>query len=237
MTLTATPVVFSASSVNMYLGCRMQWWFTYVAALPEERSEAMEVGVETHELVAAALGGPEPRLSGTEVTDEADRLAAVYLADALPRLGEPVLIETPFLLTVNDIPYSGVIDQVFRYAPLGATVLALRDLKTTGSRPSPGRYRFNMVGYALGVGDLLGQMPDEIWLDYIVRVKRPYWWPEQQPPVTDDDIASFVQTVETVAEGVASGAFEPTGLGTRQCGFCPHRAVCGPYQRYGAQVG
>ena len=86
----------------------------------------------------------------------------------------------------------------------------LRDTKTTGSRPSPGKYRFAMTGYWLGATDL-GFPPDISQLDWLVRTKNPYYWPEAMEPITDDDIAIFAAELETVAEGVARGDYLPDG--------------------------
>ena len=111
----------------------------------------------------------------------------------------------------------------------------LRDLKTTGSRPSAGKYRLAMTGYWLGSTDL-GYEPEAAQLDYIVRTKTPYYWPEAMEPVTDHDIAVLAQTLETVADGVSREDYRPTGLATRACLSCPYKAICGPYDRYQKEV-
>jgi hypothetical protein len=107
----------------------------------------------------------------------------------------------------------------------------LRDLKTTGSRPKAGRYRFPMIGYWLGAREL-GSEPAIMQLDYIVRTQHPYYWPEVVAAPTDDDIAWFAATLHEADRAIRSGDYAPTGLGTRACASCGHRAICGPYQRY-----
>lgn len=246
--MTERPVVFSASSVSAYQACHLQWWFTYVLGEPGEQSEPQRVGIELHDYAERLLRDPET----PPLTDPVLRpLADVFDNQILPTYRNAVLIEAHFQLEVNGIPYSGVIDSVDVHHigplpevdwdsegrdlidpyPLEYDAKILRDLKTTGSRPTRGRYRFAMTGYWLGA-TILGHEPDAAQLDWIVRTRSPYYWPEVLDPVTDDDIAAFAVTLELAAEGVARGDYLPTGLGTWACKTCPYTAVCGPYQRY-----
>jgi hypothetical protein len=247
--MSERPVVFSASSVNAYLDCHLRWFFSYVLNEKGEQSEAQAVGIAVHDAAEGILRkfrqGPPESLNyvefvvGPEAVNEPVR---VFLRDILPTYRDPVLIEATFQITVNDIPFSGIIDSVDRhdYPPLVGlltaypqrdTINILRDLKTTGSRPKAGRYDFNMVGYYLGA-DELGYTPDVMQLDYIVRTQKPYYWPEARPVPDEYDIAVFAATLETVANGVERADYDPTGVGTRVCSYCPHKAICGPYTRY-----
>jgi hypothetical protein len=224
------PVVYSASSVTAYENCHLQWWFTYVLQAEGEQSEAQRVGIKIHDFAERSLKhlGTAYRSDDPEVVP----LAKVWNEDILPTYRSPVLIEADFQLVVNGIPYSGIIDAVDEQDVPWGYALLLRDLKSTGKRPSPGRYRFAMTGYKLGAEDLLGRPIDGAQLDYIVRTKTPYYWPEAMEPITDVDVAIFAATLEAVANGVEREDYRPTGLGTWTCNTCPHRATCGPYQRY-----
>lgn len=228
------PVVYSASSVNAYQACHLQWWFTYVLLAEGEQSEAQATGIAVHDAAEKMLRGSWD-FAAFWATETASRtvgdLAEVFHRDILPTYRNPVLIEASFQITVNDIPFSGILDAVDEQDVPWGFALILRDLKTTGSRPSPGKYRFAMTGYWLGAADL-GYPPDAAQLDYIVRTKNPYYWPEVVDPIDDADIAVFAATLEAVADGVERSDFEATGLGTWACKSCGHRAICGPYQRY-----
>ena len=227
--MSERPVVFSASSVNAFQTCHLQWWLTYVAGETGVQSEPQRVGIKLHDFAERSL-----RNLGTHYTTD-DReivdLAKVWNRDILPTYRWPLLIEASFQLEINDIPYSGILDAVDEQDVPWGSALILRDLKSTGSRPSAGKYRFAMTGYKLGAEDLLGRKIDAAQLDYIVRTKTPYYWPEALDPIDDDDINVFAATLETVANGVAQGDYEPTGLGTWACKTCSHKAICGPYQR------
>ena len=226
------PVVFSASSVNAYLDCHLRWWFTYVLAKEGEQSEAQRIGVELHDWVETRLKGWH---AGVDSFDHAPLeirpLTAVFERDILPTYRNPVWVEQEFQIEVDGIPFSGIIDSMDEQdTPWGFEDI-LRDLKSTGSRPKAGKYRFNMVGYWLGGRDL-GREAAAIQLDYIVRTKEPYYWPEVQPIPDESDQAIFANTLYQVANSIDRSDYRPTGLGTRACLSCPHAAMCGPYKRY-----
>jgi hypothetical protein len=230
------PVVYSASSVNSYLDCHLKWWFTYVLNEPGEQSEAQAVGIAIHDYaehqLRRYLSNPvemlaTPYLAPTGI----EPLAMVFNRDILPTYRNPVLIEAPFQIEVEGIPFSGIIDSVDEQdVPWGFEKI-LRDLKSTGSKPKPGRYVFNMRGYWLGARDL-GHEPAAIQLDYIVRTKEPYYWPEVQPIPDDDDLAAFASTLYGVANAIERSDYRATGLGTRACSSCSYTAICGPYKRF-----
>lgn len=244
------PVVFSASSVNTYLDCHLRWYFSYVLNDEGEQSEAQAVGIAVHDVVEQVLKRtlPSDAFADDPVIGDLIRL---FNREILPTYREPVLVETPFQITVNGIGFSGVIDALDRqdippamygdFSTYWAAEVAgivpqhaniLRDTKTTSKRPAPGKYRFNMVGYYLGVTEGLDREVDAMQLDYIVRTQTPYYWPEVQALPDEDEIASFAATLERVADGVARGDYQPTGLGTYVCGYCPHQSTCGPLARY-----
>ena len=239
------PVVFSASSLNSYLTCHLQWFFTYVLQAEGATSEARDTGVAIHEYAEKRLNWTrfeENRNSAAEATmrmaDRADLptplfpLADVFDRDILPTYRDPVLVEAAFQLEINDVPFSGVIDSLDRQDyGADAHVIILRDLKTTAARPSPGKYRLNLIGYYLGARDL-GYEPKIMQLDYIVRTKKPYYWPEPVFVPDDDEIDEFAATLTHAADMVGAGNYQPTGLGTWACNYCPHAADCGPYQRH-----
>lgn len=221
------PVVLSASSVNAYGDCHLRWYFSYVLLEEGVQSEAQAVGIAAHEALEALLRGMRPKTDGIE------SIVMVLARDIIPTYREPVLIEAPFQIEINGIPYSGIIDSLDRQDTgeiLGYDALILRDLKTTGSRPAPGKHRFALSGYWLGATDL-GYEPTIAQLDWVIRTRTPYYWPEPVQ-IDDDDIDAFAATLERTAEGIDKGDYEPTGVGTYVCNYCPHQSICGPYKRY-----
>jgi hypothetical protein len=256
------PVVFSASSVNTYLTCHLQWYFEYVLADPGIVSEPQLIGLAVHDRAEGILRklklGPPASLNYVEFVTgkpEVTVVVDVFLRDILPTYRDPVLIEAPFQIEVDGIPYSGVIDSVDRQdippvpevdwdsegrdligPPMPAFANILRDLKSTGKRPAKGKYWFAMVGYFLGARDL-GFEIDAMQLDYIVRTQKPYYWPEVIPLPDEDEIGRWAGVLYDVAGGVERADYEPTGLGTYVCRYCPYRDICGPYTRFKEATG
>jgi len=227
------PVVFSASSINSYINCHLQWYFSYVGVIMGETSEPQRVGIAVHDYAERRLRRDPVIIERTPYKEfwPIFDAATVFERDILPTYRNPVLIEAEFQIEVNGIPYSGILDSVDEHDTPWGSSLILRDLKTTGSRPSAGKYRLAMTGYWLGATEL-GYEPHAAQLDYIVRTKTPYYWPEVMDPITDDDIGILAATLEQVANGVESGDYRPTGLGTWACRSCSFRGSCGPYIRY-----
>jgi RecB family exonuclease len=144
-------------------------------------------------------------------------------------------IELPFEIEVNGIPYSGSIDRVDTYADpddYDRPSVVLRDAKITHQRLRKGQYRLNMIGYHMGLEAETGLHAELMVLDYIVRTKEPYYWPEYMEAPTALDIGEFAHTLATVAEGIAAARYPADGLHTPMaCVTCPHQRDCGPYQR------
>jgi CRISPR/Cas system-associated exonuclease Cas4 (RecB family) len=229
-------VVFSASSVNTYQMCHLQWWFAYVAAIPTEPSEPQAVGIAVHDYAERVLKGDKDMIGLVYVKDTSP-LLAVFDRDILPTYENVLLIEESFQIDVNGIPFSGVIDTLDQHVKTWGKENILRDLKTTGKRPSAGKYRYNMVGYYLGVTEGLGHHVTAMQLDYIVRTKTPYYLPEVQPIPDQQEIEGWAAQLELVANYVEDGDFQPTGLGSYVCNFCNYRDMCGPYQRFKERAG
>lgn len=144
-------------------------------------------------------------------------------------------VELPFEIEVNGIPYSGTIDRVDTYAnpdDFDRPGVVVRDTKITHQRPRKGQYRLNMTGYHMGLEAETGLHGELIVLDYIVRTKEPYYWPEYMEAPNALDIGEFAATLQRVAEGIDAARYPADGLHTPMaCATCPHQRDCGPYQR------
>lgn len=265
-------LVLSASSVNSYLECPLQWYFTHILGERGETSLKKTIGIAVHDSIEILLkhlinlpaSGPalDPeavyhaafdaelalgpvRLAKDDVSVEAGRQSGLkaltaYMAQ-LVEVDDVLAIahvELDFEITVNDIPYSGTIDRVDVDAAGGESSVLLRDTKITHSRPQKGKYRLNMTGYGLGLEQETGLRPTLLVLDYIVRTKEPYYWPEYIDPPSELDIGEFAATLARVAEGIEASRFPALGLTAPfSCSACPHQQSCGPYQRMQEKLG
>jgi hypothetical protein len=250
-----SDLTLSASSISTYEACHLQWYFTYIEVRPEPYSEPRMVGLAVHEVAEWILKNNSDSVPDFDnMSEHVASLVEVFTHEVYPTYGDPVLVEAGFELDVLGITYTGFIDSVDEhpikpdedtFPEYWAAELAgkypraevtLRDLKTTKSRPRKGKYRDALIGYYLGAREL-GHEPDSIRLDYIVRTKKPYYWPEEQPVPDDDEIDLWAAQVERVANSITSGDWEATGVGTYVCNYCDHRDICGPNDRFKKMTG
>lgn len=237
----------SASSVNAYQQCHLMWYFTYVEAREEPEDEPRLTGIVVHDYAEVILKKGVPLADDPEacgicemlphspqcpmLADTVGPLVDVFINDIYPTYEEPILVEEAFELDVEGVTYTGFIDSVDRHRHgTMSHINALRDLKTTKSRPRAGRYRDALIGYWLGAREM-GYQPDSIMLDYIVRTKKPYYWPEEQDVPDQDEIDIWTGRVLETHRLIEEGDWEPTGLG-KACSWCPWKDICGPYERW-----
>lgn len=220
-----SDLVLSSSSVSSWLDCHLQWYFRYVLQLDGTNSEPLEFGIAIHEHIEDAL---KPAGEGQASVDPAVlELYDVWTDNVSPILGTPRFVEEQYRFWINGIDYQSTLDIVDGYD-------IVIDTKSTKSRPRAGRYRIPLIGHAIGFRALTGEREKGRRLDYLVRTKTPYYWPEATDgPATPDEIAEFGATVEAVAEGVSREDYAATGLDSPwACATCPYRLECGPRIRW-----
>lgn len=203
-------------------------WLDPESAISEEdlRAEAMESADLTYLLEAGAVVDSDE--DPVKVRAVVGRVMTSYLEDVAVSIRSSVLgVEQEFRFTVNGIEYSGHIDQLENSS--------VRDTKVLGQRPRfPDKYLFGMTGYAMGARELTGTWLRMI-LDVMIRLKRdrPRYEQIDLGDVTQRRARDFVRQLTDAANGIARGKFEPTGLATGECRYCPVRTVCDPYLESG----
>lgn len=230
------PLVLSASSMKVYLRCSYQYLLSSVWRVPGAPNMAMTIGTATHSGIEALHKGldpveatqtafwrelasmPEPyeEPPGTALAD-ALTMVEVYREKVLPTF-EPDLVEASFVVSIGDVLFSGQID---------AADEDVRDLKTTagktinGKPPSafkPESHRLQLTGYSLGYQFLTGRKPRRLLLDVLTR-RGTYRSFEVAP-----DYGEFMDVLNLTASGIMKSEFEPTGVSTGACRFCPYYA-------------
>lgn len=232
----------SASSISTWEECHLQWYFEYVEMREKPFNEPRDTGTKVHSyaewMLMAASGGPPPpgEADRMVVRQEVKDLFGIFREEILPTFHNPVLVEGSFELDVEGVAYTGFIDAVDEHP--GADLFisnglftVLRDLKTVKNRPRPGKYRRNLIGYSLGAREM-GHEPNAFLLDYIVRTKKPYYWPEWQEVPDEDEVDEWAGEVVRVHNQIEEGVFDATGVGTYVCNYCPYKTICGPYERW-----
>lgn len=169
---------------------------------------------------------PDPDEDVKKARIQSHRVLTSYLED-VGAVTNPLYVEEALRIDINGIPYSIHVDLI-------DDQLVVRDLKVKVQKPrDPGIYAFQINGYALGARVLLGRKETDAQLDIMIRLKRdrPYHVPiKNGGPVTDAAAGMFAAQLEYVANGIEKGRFNPTGLETGACRWCPVQAHCEPYQ-------
>ena len=151
-----------------------------------------------------------------------------YATEIAPTI-VPYRVEMPIRFTINGWVWTGTLDLLEDTSiDLDGSHVRLRDHKFTAKRPdNPARYRWPMIGYAIGLRQELGIVEDDVQLDYIIRNKKPVHFPVALGgPVTDQDILDLAQEVENAMTGIQRGSFPPLGNRTGACAWCPYRETC-----------
>lgn len=149
---------------------------------------------------------------------DALKMLDTYIANAVSPA--PRFIEQPFLLRLDGVVLSGIID-------LGDD--DVRDTKTragktiNGKKPTafdPESHRIQLSLYALGFRVLAGFAPRRLLLDVLSR-SGTYKQYEVQP-----DFGGLREVVKSVDTAIGRGEFEPTGALSGSCYYCPFANTC-----------
>lgn len=161
------------------------------------------------------------------------RCVEFYALTIAPTI-DPFGVEMPIQFTINGHIWTGTIDllEFLGKNDEDKPRLRLRDQKFTAKRPdNPARYRWPMIGYAIGLRRQLDVVEEDVQLDYIIRNKTPIHFPVATGgPVTDQDIFDFAQEIENAMAQIGRGSFPPLGRETGACNWCPFWDTCPDYK-------
>jgi CRISPR/Cas system-associated exonuclease Cas4 (RecB family) len=250
-------LILSKSSVGTYQSCHWRWYLQYVEGDRGEQSTPAAVGQAVHAGVEAyykarlehrasnraeaeeslllawalevpAILNPDPKLPLDKMPSVALRVLRAYIEDT-GSVTVPKWVEYPGVVDINGIPWSFTID-------LLDDALRVRDLKVKGQKPQEvSKHLFELTGYAIPVRFILGRKETDVIVDVMVRLKRDRPYHVQFSyggPISDHDVDVFTRTLEEVAEGIARRHFEPTGLETGECKWCPVKFSCDYWAEY-----
>ncbi len=176
----------------------------------------------------------KPRNAKPEESAEAHHASGIncvtfYAANIAPYI-VPLAVEMPVRFTINGHVWTGMID-LLEAIDGDPKRVRLRDQKFTGKRPdNPARYRWPMIGYAIGLRKEMGLIEEDVQLDYIIRNKKPVHFPVANGgPFTDTDILSLAQEIEDAMAVINRGSFPATGPQTGACNWCRYWDICPSY--------
>jgi hypothetical protein len=185
------------------------------------------------ETVDAEPRNDKPEESATAHYDSGIRCVTFYWTEIAPTI-IPFAVEMPIRFTINGHTWTGTLDllEFLGRDEQDKPRLRLRDQKFTSKRPDkPQRYRWPMIGYAIGLRKELDVIEEDVQLDYVIRNKKPIHFPVANGgPFTDQDILDLAQEIENTMTAINRGSFPPLGRDTGACNWCPFWSICDDYK-------
>lgn len=232
-----TRLILSNSSISLYLKCHLRYYMDQVWRIPGESSVSMALGSATHAGVetfwkSGDLPGAHDRLDvvlDEQMPAEPDEpyetvqrdghsMLDTYVKIAAPTF-TPTLIEAPFVIDIDGVAVSGIID---------AADDDLHDTKTTSGRTVAGRkpsfrptdHRLQLNLYRYGYKFLTGAWPKRLLLDVIKRTGK---YQQFEVEVNEREARDIIGLV---ADEIAREDFRPTGADNGGCRYCPFNQAC-----------
>jgi hypothetical protein len=225
------PLILSNSSLSSWIFCHYKWFLENVWRQPSEPSVPMHLGTAVHAgaeeylhnrdatkaqaIMLDVLAGSWPDGADEDyviVSRDATSMLDLYIEKVAPGFS-PTLIEAPFVIEVNGVAVSGILDSADE---------DVHDLKTTAALTGfrPEKHRLQLSIYALGYKFLTGRTPRKLLLDIVTRNNK-YKQAEVQP-----DFGEVADILAVVSEGIAKQDYSPTGADNNACPRCAFRDVC-----------
>jgi len=235
-----TPIRLSYSSISTYELCPLQYRYRYMEGKPGRRTPALGFGESLHEALRSFHAQPVPvapplesLLSYLDVawdstpycSEQEERAYRAHAREVLTAYHRdnarpfriPVALEQRFLIDVDGVRVSGVIDRMDRAADGSYEII---DYKTSRRLP-PRKYVENDLQlsiYYLAAYEVWGILPERLTLYFLL--------PGQPMTVTrhPEDLPATRARIAEVAAGIRSGAFAPKE--NRLCDWCDYQALC-----------
>lgn len=248
----------SASSLKLYLGCSLKYYFKKVLKLPEETSQAFHLGKAVHAgLQAFHLGrwrgmshdlqtvhtayekalSEQEEAEPVEYDDERDR-------EKLFDTGKRVLtayVESDHA-KMPEIPLGVEVKLEEDFAELPSPVLGYIDLvregnvpvdfKTCASTPDLELEAFNheiqLTLYQLLIESATGERVDGRELVFLVKTKTPKVIVHRLPPATQHEKDRVIEIAQAAVDGIYHERFHPQP--GMACSWCSFRAECSQWR-------
>jgi len=244
----------SASRLGTWLGCRLRFYFRYVAGLRKPNTPARHVGTVVHAVLQQwnlarwrripldaetlqtvfdqAWTSPEdepiawdPDEPEVAVKDQALGLVQMYLRDTpIPPDEKPEAVEVGVDMDLSAHGLPTLVGVIDLVRAGGRIV----DFKTTGRTPDPEMALHGndvqLTAYALLYREATERRESVLELHHLVKNKTPKLVVTESGPITGAQIARFYRLVESYVRGLGSEDFVPAP--GLQCAACEFFNEC-----------
>lgn len=167
-----------------------------------------------------------------KAVDETIDFATTHHYEAAPGI-EPVAVEEKWVIdTGADFPFDLAGTTDVREARDGKRIL--RDSKTTRKTPAKNAADVSeqLTLYSLADNVVSGEIPDEVHLDFVVKLKSETKYVKRSSTRTMEDLQMQIRRIDRAAEVIRKGAFMPTDPDNWWCSarWCGYFSIC-PYAK------
>ena len=232
----------SASQINCYLRCPMQYYYRYIKNLTLPPRSALTLGSSVHAGIAHNynqkkksrkdlkvntildvycqsfdMGAKETEWQKDEkpgeVKDQGIELLKVYHSEISPQI-QPVEVEQKFEVDFPNVDYGFV-----GYVDLVDDKNRIIDHKTTARTPNgiASDHRLQLTGYSLGYRAGTGKKEKKVRIDYLVKNKHAKVVTLEEK-ISDGDVDRLLKLMAYVAKAIDQELFYPQ----------PHNFMCCP---------
>jgi putative RecB family exonuclease len=247
----------SASSLKLYLGCSLKYYFKKVLKLPEPTSKAFHLGKAVHEGLQAfhkgrwrseshdfqtvreayekALAEQESRdpvefkKGGREkLTEQGKNLLNAYLQSEHAQMEEiPLGVEVKLEEDFAELPYS-----IIGYVDLVRRGNVPVDFKTSAATPNVEleafQHSLQLTAYQLLIEEATGEEVEGRELVFLVKTKTPKVIVHRMPPATQSEKDRFWSIAQAAVDGISNERFYPQpGMA---CSWCSFRSECSQWK-------
>jgi len=230
----------SASQINTYLRCPMQYYFRYIRGLKLPPKSALILGSSVHAGIAHNyqqkkdshkdlkvnevlnvygqsfdLGAKETEWEKGEkpgeVKDQGAELIKVYHSEIAPTI-QPIEVEQKFEVDFPNVDYG-----FMGYVDLLDDKQRIIDHKTTARTPNgiSSDHRLQLTGYSLGYRAGTGKKEKKVRVDYMVKNKHAKVVTLEEK-ISDGDVDRLLKLMAYVAKAIEQELFYPQ----------PHNFMC-----------
>lgn len=230
----------SYSAISTYQKCPLAYKFQYIEKVPTKPSHYLSFGSSVHSALEFFYNvkvaqpcslerllqelekvwksdGYESESREQEYKEKGRAILTLFYHENVPSFTVPVAVEKRFLIDLDGIKLSGVIDRITRLASGGLEII---DYKTNEKLPPPYRLKedLQLPIYHMAAEQLYGKEPDKVTLYFLVPNEK------ISTKKTKRDITQTRQKILRVADSIQKQKFEP--LKNPLCPWCDFIELC-----------
>ena len=235
--------LFSASSLQTYQYCPLQYKYCYIEKIPAPPTPPMVFGSAIHSVIGKMTNHPHPTLAPvdhsrslldefwpsevydnefeeSEARTSAHAILDTYLAWQATNTNTVTGVEHEFTFTFTGHTLNGFIDRIEQTPEGGYVVIDFKSGRKPGTiSKNKIKQNIQVNMYCLAVQYMTGSLPERAELFFLKDGRHVHYVPNEET------IAAFTDTMLALIEAIISGKF-PAEPDFFRCKYCGYRDDC-----------